>query len=262
MTPVMSPPSPDARRPAPTADWVAARVQERRLWTPGLVSLIVASPIGPFLPGQFLKLGVTVDGRRQSRPYSIASAPGAPLEFIIREVPEGLVSPVLAGLQPGESVDVHTRPVGVFTLARVPRARTLWLFATGTGLAPYLSLLRAGALWDRFERVILVHGVRAIEEATHAAELDRCAGSHPLAVIRAVSRGPVSGGILAGRITTALSDGALEARADLELTPADSAAMICGNPAMVSELSTLLEQRGLRRHSARAPGHFVIERYW
>jgi len=257
--------SADAEQPAPPpqgADWVAARVQARIPWTPGLVSLIVESPVGPFLPGQFLKLGVTVDGQRQSRPYSIASAPGAPLEFIIREVHDGLVSPVLAGLQPGDSVDVHTRPVGVFTLARVPPARALWLFATGTGLAPYLSLLRAGELWARFERVILVHGVRIIGEATHGAELYGYAASHALDVIRVVSREAVSGEMLAGRVTTALSDGALEAKTGRGLTPEDSAAMICGNPAMVSDLAALLQQRGLKRHSARAPGHYVIERYW
>jgi ferredoxin--NADP+ reductase len=244
--------------------WSAGHLVARHEWAPGLSTLVISAEVEPFAPGQFVNLALELDGSVERRSYSIASPPGQPLKFLVTEVAGGKLTPSLLGLAPGDPVLVEPKPQGFFTLQWVPPARELWLVATGTGLGPFLSLLGSAELWQRFERVVLVHGVRESNQLAHRADLERIAGEHPgkLALVAALSRETPSGGVLAGRVTTLLADGSLERAAGLTLDPERSHLMLCGNPAMIEEMTKLLGERGMRKHRVRAPGHITVEKYW
>ncbi|HET7543561.1 MAG TPA: ferredoxin--NADP reductase [Polyangiaceae bacterium] len=239
------------------------RVAARHDWAPGLTTLTIDAAIEPFNAGQFVNLGLEIDGQFVRRSYSIASVPGAPLEFYLKEVPGGALTPQLTRLEPGASVWVERKPQGFFTLAYVPPCRDLWLVATGTGLGPFLAMLRGAEVWQRFERVSLVHGARAVAHLSYAEELAALGAKHAgrLCYTQVVS-GDQPGNALHGRVTTALADGSLETRAGLTLDPERSHLMLCGNPDMILEVTAILALRGLRKHRVRTPGHISAEKYW
>ncbi|MFL6564444.1 MAG: FAD-binding oxidoreductase, partial [Burkholderiales bacterium] len=140
--------------------WFETEVVENRHWTGSLFSLRVAGAPLAFEAGQFVRIALDIDGQRVARAFSMVSAPGDPLlEFYGVVVPQGPLSPRLARLQAGEHLFVAANPAGFLVLSEVPHAETLWLMATGTGIAPFISMLRADTPWQRFEEVILVHAV-------------------------------------------------------------------------------------------------------
>ncbi len=243
--------------------WSEGRVTARRDWADGLITLTIEADVQPFEPGQFVNLALAHDGVVERRSYSIASPPGAPLDFLLARVEDGVLTPRLTELEPGDRVFVEPKPQGFFTLRWVPAARDLWLVATGTGLGPFLSILRSNEVWGRFERVVLAHGVRDTAHFAHRDDLDALARERPgFRRVWLASREPPSKAVLGGRVTTALADGSLERAAGVELSPSSSHVMLCGNPAMIEEMSTLLAERGLKKHRVRAPGHVTVEKYW
>lgn len=238
------------------------RLLRRRDWASGLCTLTVEAEVEPFIPGQFVNLALELDGALERRSYSIASAPSAPLEFLVAEVPAGKFTPHLMRLVPGDRIWVEPKPQGFFTLRWVPEAPELWLVATGTGLGPFLSILASEEPWQRFSRVMLVHGVRTAEQLAHRAELVALSAQRPaLRMVPVLSR-EVAGDCISGRVTTALDDGSLERSAGVPLTPERSHVMLCGNPAMIEEMTAKLGARGLKKHRVRAPGHITVEKYW
>jgi ferredoxin--NADP+ reductase len=238
--------------------WLEGKVVENQRWTDALFSLKVEGAPLPFEAGQFVRIALDVGGERIARPFSFVNPPSQPVhEFYGIVVPEGPLSPRLARLQRGDTLYVASNPAGFLVLSEVPDARTLWLISTGTGIAPFLSMLQDGTCWKRFENVVLVHAVR------HASELvyqDMIGAIPRLKYVRIVSR-EAAAGALSGRIPAALRDGRLEAAAGLALDQA-SHVMLCGNPAMVEDTQKLLATRGLRRHRRREPGHVTLETYW
>jgi len=244
--------------------WLAGRVVGQTRWTGRLLSLKVTAPLGPFEAGQFTKLALDVAGERVARPYSLVNPPGTePLEFYYNVVETGPLSPRLAALGQGDEVFVAPNPAGFLVLREVPEAENLWLVSTGTGLGPFLSILRTEAPWQRFGKVTLVHATRAATDQAYRpliADLARERGAQ-FALVSFVSREAV-GGALEGRVPAAIRDGRLEAAAGCELSAARSQVMLCGNPAMVSDVTAALEARGMRKHRRRAPGHITVETYW
>ena len=238
------------------------RLVGRRDWAPGLATFTIQAEVEPFAPGQFVNLALERDGQLERRSYSIASPPGAPLAFLVAEVPEGRLTPHLMRLTPGDRVWVEPKPQGFFTLRWVPDAPELWLVATGTGLGPFLSILGSDELWQRFPRVVVVHGVRGVDQLAHREELNALSAARPgLRVVPVLSR-EVASGCVSGRVTTALADGTLERAAGVTLAPERSHVMLCGNPAMIDEMNLLLGARGLKKHRVRVPGHITVEKYW
>lgn len=244
--------------------WSTGRILERRQWAPGLVTIRLDADVERFEPGQFLNVGLRIGGELVFRAYSVASPPGQPLEFYLTEVAGGQLTPVLLSLQPGDEIEVERHPQGFFTLKYVPDASELWLVATGTGLGPFLSILRSDEIWQRFPHVVVVHGVRECAHLSYRDAITELTARHSgrLTYVPVVSREPSAVGVVHGRITTALSDGSLEAYAGRNLAPERSHLMLCGNPAMIEELTKLLEARGLRKHRQRKPGHITTEKYW
>jgi ferredoxin--NADP+ reductase len=228
------------------------------------MSLELEARAEPFVPGQFINLGLDIGGSRVKRSYSLASAPGEPCEVYLSLVPEGGLTPTLFERGQGEKVWLDDRALGFFTLDHIPAAERAWLVATGTGLGPFLSMLRSPVIWQRFSRIVLVHGARHVSHLGYADELARLVAEHPgqLDYVRAVTRDAPPPGVLSGRLPALIASGELEKRLELAFDPARDHVLLCGNPAMISEVQTLLRSRGLEKHRPRKPGHITIESYW
>jgi ferredoxin--NADP+ reductase len=240
------------------AKWLEGRVIENKHWTDALFSLRVEAPRLQFQAGQFVRIALE---EKVARPFSVVNAPDDPvLEFYGIVVPEGPLSPRLARLGAGERLLVATNPAGFLVLSEVPDARTLWLVSTGTGIAPFLSILRTETPWRRFGNVVLVHAVRHARELVYQDMIARIRGQHDLRYVTFVSRENALGS-LAGRIPAAIRDGRLEAAAGLALDQA-AHVMLCGNPQMLKDAQAALGERGLRKHRRRTPGHITVESFW
>jgi ferredoxin--NADP+ reductase len=246
------------------ASWLEGQVVENRHWTEALFSLRVEAPPLAFEAGQFVRIALDIDGERVARPFSIVNAPGDPtLEFYGIVVPQGPLSPRLARLRAGERLFVASNPAGFLVLSELPAAETLWLMATGTGIAPFVSMLRAGTPWQRFRNVVLVHAVRHAPELVYRDDVDRARAAHGsrFGYVPVVSREDAAGA-LRGRIPALARDGRLEAAAGLELAAKSSQVMLCGNPDMLTDTTTALAERGMRKNRRRTPGHITVESFW
>lgn len=242
--------------------WHQATIAATHVWDDGLFTARL-DEVADFKAGQFATLGLEVDGEEVKRAYSLASAPGEPLEVFIVAVEGGALSPRLAALKPGDKVWVRDKIAGLFTLDRVEDGGALWLVCTGTGLAPYIAMLREGSLFQRWERIVLVHGVRTASQLAYADELQALQDAERIVYIPVVSREAPTGSQLAGRITTLFHSGELEARAGCVLADKTHHVLLCGNPAMVKEMAvTLREERGMALYRPRHPGTVHMERYW
>jgi ferredoxin/flavodoxin---NADP+ reductase len=240
------------------AKWLEGRVIENRHWTEALFSLRVEAPRLDFQAGQFVRIGLE---ESLVRAFSFVNPPHDPvLEFYGVVVPQGPLSPRLAALRAGDRLLVAPNPAGFLVLSEVPEAQTLWLVSTGTGIAPFLSLLRTEAPWRRFANVVLVHAVRHARELVYQDMIRGIAQTHALRYVTFVSR-ETAAGSLAGRIPAAIGDGRLEQAAGLPLDPR-SHVMLCGNPQMLRDAAAALGERGLRKHRRRNPGHISVESFW
>ncbi len=245
------------------SEWAQACVVERIHWNDALVSLRFEAGLESFSAGQFIRVGMDVDGERIGRPYSMVNAPHErPHEIHFNVVHDGPLSPRLARLQPGEHFWVMPTPNGFLTLDEIPEARHLWLLATGSGIGPFLSILKTAAPWSRFDKVILGHSVRTRGELSYQDSIREMRQRHPaqFRFVPFTTREPGNDG-LHERIPASIESGALERRADLELTPETAHVMLCGNAGMLHDALAVLEKRGMRRHRRREPGHVSMEKY-
>ncbi len=245
------------------------RVLSVRHWTDRLFSFVTTrSPSFRFSNGHFTMLGLQVDGKPLLRAYSIASANHQEhLEFLSIKVPEGPLTSRLQHVKPGDAVIVGRKPTGTLVTDYLLSGSRLYLLGTGTGLAPFLSIVRDPETYERFEQVILVHGVRTREEPAYRDMLTEHLPNDELLgdVIRdklryypTVTREPFAN---MGRITELLESGKL--CKDIGAPPLSSAndrLMVCGGPAMVRDLRTLLDAKGFTEGSTSVPGTYVVER--
>lgn len=248
--------------------WLEGRIVENRRWTENLWSLRVEGAALSFRAGQFVRIALDLregdETSRVARAFSFVNPPQDPvLEFYGVTVPEGPLSPRLAQLRPGDRLHVAPNPAGFLTLSEVPEAaESLWLISTGTGIAPFLSILRTEAPWQRFRRLVLVHAVRYGRERTYRERIEGMLRERPgqLSYVSLVSR-EAAPDALAGRIPAAIGDGRLEGAAGLAFGDT-SHVMLCGNPQMLRDTQAVLAARGLRKHRRRTPGHISVESFW
>ncbi|MDH4561442.1 ferredoxin--NADP reductase [Pseudomonas sp. BN411] len=239
--------------------------------TPSLFTLRTTRDAGyRFRAGQFARLGVTKpDGSTVWRAYSMVSAPhDEHLEFFSIVVPGGEFTSELSRLAVGDTLMVDKTSFGFLTLDRFVDGRDLWLLATGTGLAPFLSILQDLEVWQRFERIILVYSVRQAAELAYQPLIDDLknrdyleGAADKLLYIPVVTREEVPGA-LHGRITTLIENGDLERAAGLELIPEHSRVMLCGNPQMIDDTRAVLKKRDMNLSLTRRPGQVAVENYW
>ncbi|SRR6266581_46191 len=260
-----APPGP-APGPAAAAKWTEQSILWQRPWTERMFSFATTRDSGyAFAPGQFARLGVA-DGAGGIvwRPHSMVSADSeARLEFLSITVPHGQFTNRVARLQPGEPILVERVSYGFLTPDRFHGGRDLWMLASGTGVGPYVAILRAEPVWRQYENLVVVHSVREAGELAYRDELLALAGRGParLRYLPIVTREAVDGA-LSERVTTLIEDGRLAAAAGLPLDTERSRLMICGNPAMAADLRRLLTERGFRVSRRADPGHLAFENYW
>ncbi len=242
------------------------RVRSLQRWTHNLWSLRIDRPDGfRFQPGHYTKLGLPAgDDHAVWRPYSIVSAPDDDeLEFLIVLIPGGAFSDRLAAIGPGQNVMLESAVFGFFLEPQLAAGDTLWMLATGTGLGPYVSLLRTSGALDRYRRVVLVHSVRLAAELAYRDELESCvaASGGRLSYLPVVTREP-GASALSGRLPQLITDGALQQRADVALDPASGRVMVCGNPDFTADMRRLLNERGFQPCRRGMSGTMLFEKYW
>jgi ferredoxin--NADP+ reductase len=221
-----------------------------------------------FSNGHFTMIGLRVDGKPLLRAYSIVSANYADhLEFLSIKVPDGPLTSRLQHIQVGDTIIVGRKPTGTLLIDYLLPGKRLYMLGTGTGLAPFLSVARDPETYDRFEHVVVVHGVRLVAELayhellSHGLAADELLGdvvTGKLKYYPTVTREPFAH---QGRITDIIESGQLVDTLGLPpLDPAHDRVMICGSPAMLRDLKAMLEQRGFKEGNTSTPGDYVIER--
>jgi len=246
------------------------RVLAVRHWNEHLFSFTCTRDAGlRFENGQFLMIGLPVDGRPLVRAYSVASANYEEhLEFFSIKVPNGPLTSRLQHLKEGDEILVSRKPTGTLLLHDLKPARHLYLLSTGTGLAPFLSLIRDPETYERFDKVVLTHGVRQVNDLAYRDYIEQELPQHEylgemvrekLIYYPTVTREAFRH---QGRLDQLLADGTLCADIGLPLLdPANDRAMLCGSPAMLASLSQLLDSRGfVVSPRIGTPGDYVIER--
>ena len=222
-----------------------------------------------FSNGHFTMIGLKQpNGKPLLRAYSIASANYEEhLEFLSIKVQDGPLTSRLQHIQPGDSVIVGHKPTGTLLIDYLLPGKRLYMFGTGTGLAPWLSIVRDPDTYERFEKVIVVHGVREVNELAYQDLFEKELPNHEflgeivreqLVYYPTVSREPFE---REGRITTLIESGQMARELGLpELNPETDRVMICGSPHMLRDLKALCEARGFKEGNTTTPGDFVIER--
>ena len=240
-----------------------------RHWTDTLFSFTTTrDPSFRFLNGQFTMIGLTVEGRPLLRAYSMASANYEEnLEFFSIKVPEGPLTSRLQHLREGDIILVNRKATGTLVHDNLLPGRNLYLLGTGTGLAPFLSIIKDPDTYDRFDKVVLVHGCRQIAELAYGELITEDLPRHELLgesvrekliYYPTVTREPFHN---RGRITDLIRSGKLFD--DLGITPMQPAHdrfMLCGSPDMLEELRVMLGGLGFAEGNHSEPGHYVIEK--
>jgi len=244
------------------ANWLASTILEKIQWNERLFSLRIKSEFNCFVPGQFVRVALDIDGERIARPYSLVNKPGEDyLEIYFNIVPEGPLSEPLAKLEVGDEIFVTDKANGFLTVDEVPECENLWLLATGTGIGPFLSTLKGEKVWQRFEKVVLAYSVRNKSELSYGeliTELER-QHSDKFCFVPFVTRENVDHA-MTKRIPVCIENGSLEERVGVPIDE-NSHIMMCGNSAMITCVTSILEARGLRKHRRREPGHITTEKY-
>lgn len=247
------------------SDWTRGRIANTIHWTSNLFSLQVEADFEPFEAGQYTLLGLDIDGQRVAEPYSILSAPQErPLEFFLYTRLEGDLSTSLSRLRVGDPIWVQRSAAGDFSIERVSPAETLWLLATGTGVAPFLSILHSASTWKNFQRVVLVYAARYLEDLRYTDRIEALQRKYPgrLQFVPFISREVVDG-MATGHITESLRSGNLERMAGQTLEPKRTRIMLCGNPGMIRDVVDQLHQRGFNDASPQdGSGELTYESYW
>ncbi len=253
---------------------------------PGLAIFKVAPDgwtLPPFVPGQFAVLGLPAAAPRTPlsdreepsdpsrfirRAYSIASSSLARdhLELFINLVHSGELTPRLFALPPGGKLWLGPKITGLFTMREVPREAHLVMIATGTGLAPYMSMLRSELECGGPRRFAVLHGARHSWDLGYQGELYTMARLCPnLTYLPSVTRSeaePAPWGGARAHVQDLWTSGAIAKAWGFPPTPRDTHVFLCGNPAMIDTTTQLLEGEGFRMHDAREPGQIHVERYW
>ena len=254
----------------------AQEVLSVRHWDDRLFSFRVARPASfRFRSGEFVMIGLPGDpdpetGKQKPilRAYSIASPFwDEELEFYSIKVPDGPLTSRLQKIAPGDHVIVKTKPTGTLVLDALLPGKRLWMISTGTGVAPFASLMREPETYEKFERVILTQTCRLNSELAYGADLERRLMEDPLVGEEAAAkftryatttREPSD---RMGRITDLISSGKLVADLGLpDFDPAEDRVMICGSMGLNKDLKVLLEARGLTEGANSKPGEYVVER--
>ena len=257
------------RHPPAMSAFNEERVLSVHHWTDRLFTFTTTrDPSLRFSNGHFTMIGLKVNDKPLLRAYSIASANYEEhLEFLSIKVDNGPLTSRLQHIQVGDTIIVGKKPTGTLLTDYTLPGKRLYLLGTGTGLAPFLSIIRDPETYEKFEKVILVHGVRQVDELAYHDMVTEHLPNHEFLgdIVRdqllyypTVTRESYRN---IGRITELLETGKLEDDLGLpRLNPAEDRVMLCGSPHMLSDLKHMLEARGFKEGNTTTPGDFVVER--
>ena len=235
------------------------RITSIRKWSDKTFSFTTTRPDDfRFENGEFVTLGLRQEGKLIARAYSIVSTnDDKHLEFLSIHVPDGPLTSRLAQIRPGEAIWVNGKATGSLTLKYLQPGRNVFMMATGTGLAPFMSLIRDPEVYRRYEKVILVHTVRTRQELAYQDEI-MARVDERLYYVPTVTREPYE---ITGRCTDLFRSGQLCAMLGLpEADPEHDRVMLCGNPHMLEDMRDHLEGRGWTMTSHRGVGNFTVEK--
>ena len=245
------------------ANWLEGKVVENRRLNEYLTALIIEVELDGYESGQFVRVGLRDGEEVIARPYSLVNTPREKyLEVYFNIVEEGPLSPRLFALKEGDDVLVSDRPSGFLTISEVPSTKHLWMIATGTGIGPFLSILKSDPVWQKFENLILCYSVSYAEELAYQeliAEIGERRGDQ-FRYVPIVTRENFANG-LGKRVPTIMQNGSLEQFVGFEINADDSHIMMCGSSDMITDVSAALLDRGMQKHRRRVPGHFTTEKY-
>ena len=221
-----------------------------------------------FLNGHFTMIGLRVNGKPLLRAYSVASANYEEhLEFLSIKVQDGPLTSKLQHIQPGDSIIVGNKPTGTLVIDYLLPGKRLYLLSSGTGLAPFMSIIRDPATYEKFEQVVLVHGVRQVAELAYHDYITQELPQHEflgemvskqLLYYPTVTREPYKN---QGRSTDLIENGKLFSDLGVPvINPAEDRVMICGSPGLLKDLKGILERRGFKEGNTTTPGDYVVER--
>ena len=237
-------------------------------WTDTLFSFTMTRPAHfKFTAGQFARIGLKVGDELVVRAYSVVSSPfDKTLEFFSIVVPDGAFTSNLQHLHIGDELYLEKIPYGFLTLARyqLPLPKDLWLLATGTGLAPFLSMLQDFETWSKYQHIHLVYSVRTASELAYVERIQEMAetfgeGHSGFKFVPIITREPNA--VLHQRLPQLIENGELEQFVGLQFNPESTHVMLCGNPEMVEETKEALKARGLSMNR-RGEGNIAVENYW
>jgi ferredoxin--NADP+ reductase len=245
------------------------RVLSVRHWNDSLFSFTTTRNTGfRFRNGHFVMVGLELEGRPLMRAYSLVSANyDEHLEFYSIKMPEGALTSRLQHIEPGHPILVSRKPTGTLLVENLRPGKRLYLLATGTGLAPFMSIIRDPETYERFEHVVVAHGVRRVSDLGYRSYIEEELPEHELVgeqvkrqllYYPTVTREPFRN---QGRLTDLVDGGKLAQDLGLPaLDPAHDRVMLCGSPTMLSDLSTVLEARGFDEGNSEERGRYLIER--
>jgi ferredoxin--NADP+ reductase len=247
-----------------TVAFTSVEVLTTHQWNTGLFSFTVSRPPSfRFVSGQFVMLGLMINGKPLLRAYSIVSpAWDETLEFLSIIVPDGPLTSHLYKIKPGDQILLGGKPTGTLTLDALLPGKRLHLIGTGTGLAPWMSIIRDPDAYERYEQIIVQHTVRDIQDLAYREELEARMEHDPLVGEMAVTRLTYDRSVTKcptwteenRRITTRIECG------DYPLNPETDRVMLCGSMAMIKETGALLESLGFVEGAQSNPGTYVLER--
>lgn len=241
-------------------------VESVHYWAQGLLTFRMSRPEGfRFSPGHYARLGLQDETNGLVwRPFSMVSAPDdSSLEFLAKLVPEGVFSGLLRSVQPGSVIALDPHRFGFLTTSSLKQAQALWMLASGTGLGPFISIVRAAKDLDPFERLVIVHSVRLEEELAYRDELESLSRDAKSSVlyIPIVTREQALN-TLGKRIPQLIESGALQDAAQMPLEATHSCVMVCGNPELCADLRALLIGMDFRTTRRGVAGNLAFEKYW
>jgi ferredoxin--NADP+ reductase len=251
------------------ANLIEERVTGIHHWNETLFSFTTTrNPSLRFENGHFVMMGLQVEGRPLMRAYSIASANyEEELEFFSIKVDNGPLTSRLQNIQVGDTVLVSTKPTGTLIADHLLPGKNLFLISTGTGLAPFMSIIRDPDIYERYDKIILTHGVRTVSELAYQHHITEELPHNPyfgeavrekLVYYPTVTREHFRN---QGRITDLLVSGKLCSDIGLpEINPEHDRFMICGSPSMLKDICAILDARGFSESRQGHKGHYVIER--
>lgn len=244
------------------------RVSNIRHWTDRTFSFNCERPASfRFRSGEFAMIGLVVDGKPLLRAYSIASPSwDDDLEFYSIKVEDGPLTSRLQHIREGDEIVMRPKPVGTLVHDALTPGKRLFFFSTGTGIAPFASLIREPESYDRFDQVILTHTCRQVAELGYGYDLiDRIRGDEMLSEmvgdkLMHIATTTREDSPKMGRMTDWIRDGRLAEETGAPLNPETDRIMICGSMAMLQEHKAICEELGFVEGSNSEPGQFVIEK--